>query len=229
MGATRYTRIARRGDKSKVHHFDFRVSLFRCERMHAMVDSHSKLEVGDLTIAGGPTKCVSSKLAPDQVAYWLKLPEWTSEEAAALLCGVDPDVLCGVEPVLWEFLGQPDEINKLRRRIERMAPRDRRSGVPPGKWLALAKKYDICVPLELETQVGPAATGARICDETACKEKLIELMKNAPDDPIPKSEVHKTHFSTLPKRTFNRAWTEAIRLADAPKWSAPGARKKSMP
>lgn len=103
-------------------------------------------------IGNGGIKYVSSELTPDRIAYWVKVPEWTSAEVAALLCGVDPDFVRKFPDSLQEEEG---EINDLRRLMERATPGDCRSGAPPGKWLALAKGYGLRVPHELENAIAP--------------------------------------------------------------------------
>jgi hypothetical protein len=66
-----------------------------------------------------------------------------------------------------------------------------------------------------------------IADETRCESQLVEMMKASPDKPVAKRRVWKERFSKLPCKAFERAWGNAVKKAAAPKWSAPGPRKKN--
>jgi hypothetical protein len=126
--------------------------------------THKSTGSADLMASG--IKYVSSALTPDRLAYWMKMPEWTSDEAAALLCGIDPDgvvnssmVVVGeaiqggvnLGPSQITYVSEDFDFNDLRRLLERAGPSGYRA--PPARWLTLAKKLDICLPPELEAAV----------------------------------------------------------------------------
>jgi hypothetical protein len=165
-------------------------------------------------------------------ANWAIMRSWTEFEAAALLCGLDPDSVR--DNTWWLPCDKDAEFHRMTRLTWR-ATDERNFGWPrtPARWLAWAKKLGLPIPPELEAGVKrfwsekQSATSVRISDETACREALVSMMKNAPDNPQPKAEVRQAQYSELPERTFNRAWASAARQANTPKWSAPDRRKNN--
>jgi hypothetical protein len=165
---------------------------------------------------------------------WARMPKWKKLEAAALLCGLNPDFA-------WRTHNshsgvrlphdQQDNYDYVRKLVNR-APYSRHDDTPPG-WLAWANGLKLPVPLELEKQVEcfcpkkQSSASALICDETACREKLIAMMKDEPNNPRPKGEVRQEHFPDLRERMFDRAWVAATKEAGTPNWSKPGRRKKA--
>jgi hypothetical protein len=170
-------------------------------------------------VFGNGTEYLSSDLTPERLAYWAKVPKWTIDEAAALLCEMEPDFV--------EMF--PDTMSDIQRLLKRAAPSDYQDGAPPASWLALAEKLNVHVPAELKSEVERVWPEEQLAgnnhDETACRKQLIAMMKSAPDNPRLKTEVRQ-EFSNVGIKAFNRAWANAHQLADAPKWSAPGRRKR---
>jgi hypothetical protein len=78
-----------------------------------------------------------------------------------------------------------------------------------------------------------AATWAVVrtnAEETRLVTWLTERMRAAPDSPRPKREMREAAVAAghvVGDRPFNRAWTVAAKLSEAPAWSAAGARRKS--
>jgi hypothetical protein len=68
-------------------------------------------------------------------------------------------------------------------------------------------------------------------DEGVLVRFLVSIMQNAPEEPIAKSELQKAAKNGGQRiwsgRRFERAYQTAVKLAQSPKWSAPGRRKKS--
>ena len=67
-------------------------------------------------------------------------------------------------------------------------------------------------------------------DEHRLKQWLTTQIRAAPDDPRPKAAMKKAAEAESLKFSepgFDRAWTEAVKLANAPRWSEPGRRKSS--
>jgi hypothetical protein len=80
--------------------------------------------------------------------YWAKMPEWTVEEAAAILCGFNPAFVDELDmATLLEYNGLLE--------LALRAANSRDFGYPytPALWLNWAKKIDRQVPPELEAAV----------------------------------------------------------------------------
>jgi hypothetical protein len=67
---------------------------------------------------------------------------------------------------------------------------------------------------------------SKAADETRCRQELVAMMGENPDQPTPKAEL-KALFPGVTQRQFNSAFTAAVKEAQAWAWSAPGRRRKS--
>jgi hypothetical protein len=73
------------------------------------------------------------------------------------------------------------------------------------------------------TSVQPTTIGA----ENQCRRWLAATMKKAPTQPKAKAVLREEalrKFPGLAKRSFDRAWSAAVRETSAHKWGAPGRR-----
>ncbi len=91
-------------------------------------------------------------LKPD-FADWAKMPYWKETEAAALLCGVNPDLIKRLQWVASDSLKK--QYDDIWRQAYRAIGRYNFGGWPPtpASWLAWAKKYDHPCPAELKAAV----------------------------------------------------------------------------
>jgi len=90
---------------------------------------------------------------------------------------------------------------------------------------------DVRVDAEQVRAIWPALSPGQskvrrtIAKETQAKRKLIGLILERPDVPIPKPQL-RPDFPGLSERAFNKIFLEAVVEAMAPAWSAPGRRPK---
>jgi hypothetical protein len=64
-----------------------------------------------------------------------------------------------------------------------------------------------------------------IAQETDAKRRLIALILEQTDAPIPKAKL-RLRFEGISERAFHRIYSEAVIEAKAPAWSAPGRRRR---
>jgi len=87
--------------------------------------------------------------------YWARMPHWTEEEAAALLLGVNPEIMTNGsdswEDIVRAHAGQYAGILALTRRVT--ANRQIEPPCTPARWLAWAIALDMPVPEELRQLV----------------------------------------------------------------------------
>ena len=61
--------------------------------------------------------------------------------------------------------------------------------------------------------------------ENACRAAIIERMRKAPNDPVPKATL-KRDFPTISKRMFDGLYAEASRESGCGAWSRGGRRRR---
>ncbi len=194
--------------------------------------------------ASSKTDTVSLK--PDFV-QWAKFVEWKGHEAAALLCGLDPEYASRT----WSLYGSPThylprdqqaQYAGLRKLAERTAPIEYHRGAPPVRWLAWAKKCGRPIPAELgaaiEKYEGSTASGelpdrrtSLASSESKCERWLIGEMRKSPDFRPQKKDTYfeqaKLLFKGLSGHGFCRAWANAVTDTGATAWSKAGKPPKS--
>ena len=69
-------------------------------------------------------------------------------------------------------------------------------------------------------------TAQTVAAETACKDRLVEIMRANPTRPTPKAECQREF--NLPRRAFDRAYRKAAGEAGATAWIAAGRRRKRI-
>jgi hypothetical protein len=67
----------------------------------------------------------------------------------------------------------------------------------------------------------------RVSGETACRKRLTAMMREHPENPVPKRDL-RGMFSGVSGRGFERAFAGAVADSGAVAWSASGRRKKSF-
>jgi hypothetical protein len=98
---------------------------------------------------------------------------------------------------------------------------------------AFVAYIDVVVDAEQVRAIWPALSPGQskvrrtIANETDAKRKLIALISERPDSPIPKPEL-KPDFPGISDRAFDRIYSKAVTEARAPAWSAPGRRPKEL-
>lgn len=130
-------------------------------------------------------------LNPD-FAKWAKFTEWTACEAAALLCGLDPDYASRTwsrysSPTRYLPRDKKAQYDGLRQLAERTPPSDFRYGLgaAPASWLAWAKKYDIHMPPELEAEIVKwSGVGGSVGSAASAQEQEGVVHRNASVDQI---------------------------------------------
>jgi hypothetical protein len=108
-------------------------------------------------------------------AYWAKLPEWTGEEAASLILGLNPNIMADLEL----NYGTAAQYAAAYNSLENLASRAiKRQHIPyphtPVRWLTWAKKCNLPIPPALEEEIlrWDGVSGSAVSADRA---RIVEL------------------------------------------------------
>jgi len=146
--------------------------------------------------------------------YWTKMPQWTAEEAAALLLGFEP------RAVRWLDWREEQEYFALCELAQRCfdAGQVEYSGTP-AQWLAWARRVDQPIPAELEAEILESDALGALCGGAGAptsqqRDILRAISELWPDGNLPgrasdrDKEIHgwfKAKSLTLPSERNIRA------------------------